>query len=314
MSSDKPGEAAAPRQITIEEAIRAAQQLQRACEYDHAEALYKAVLEAVPEEPNALHFLGVLRHQQGRNEEALALIARAAQYLPGESGPWVNLGNVLLESQRYHDAVDAYKQASILAPENILIYNNLGLLHSRRGHFELAEPCFRQALTLAPNAIYVLINYSDMLKRQGRFEEAVSYGLKSLTLDPNGPLARRVLVTSYMLTGDRASAIRVLRQWLELDPGHPEALHLLAGVGDSSTPARAPDAYILSGSPRLPCARVRGRRTRARHGAGHIGGRRARCGVRHRPVRGAPASHGDAAGRGGSVSGHAGKSEGTRQL
>jgi predicted TPR repeat methyltransferase len=244
MSNYKPDESTSQDEIKVEDAVLGAQQLQRAGKLDQAENIYQAILAAFPDEPNTLHFLGILRHQQGRNDEAVALIRRAAEGLPGDSGPWLNLGNVLLETQRFDEAVDAYKQASELAPDNILIYNNLGLLHSRRNFFDLAEAAYQHALKLAPNAEYALHNYARLMQRQGRYEEAVAYGVKTLNINPDDPKARRVLCMSHALLGDMEAARGVMRDWLAIDPGNAQAAHLLAAVGGSEAPARASNAYV----------------------------------------------------------------------
>lgn len=230
--------------VTLEEAVRAAQNMQRHGDLSAAEAVYLRILQTIPEEPNALHFLGVLRHQQGDNESATVLIHRAIAVVPLDAGPWVNLGNVMLEMKRFDKAVDAYKQATVLAPHNLLVYNNIGLLQGRRNNLELAEAAYLQALRIAPDADYVLRNYAGLLQRLARYEEAASFSIKALNASPNDPKARRLLSISYALVGDLESARGVLRDWLELDPGNPEALHLLASAGGLPVPPRASDAYI----------------------------------------------------------------------
>ena len=55
------------RDVTIPEAVCLAVGLHREGRLPEAEAIYRAVLEAVPDHPDALNFLGVLSHQQGRS-------------------------------------------------------------------------------------------------------------------------------------------------------------------------------------------------------------------------------------------------------
>jgi len=50
----------------LQERVLAAIAAQRAGRLDEAEKAYLAVLEAEPVNVDALHYLGVLRHQQGR--------------------------------------------------------------------------------------------------------------------------------------------------------------------------------------------------------------------------------------------------------
>jgi predicted TPR repeat methyltransferase len=246
MSDVPPAASAPPANITLEDAIRAGQHLQRTGKLEDAQAVYQEILALVPDEPNTLHYLGVLRHQQNRNDEALDLIRRAAERLPGDSGPWVNLGNVLLEMQRFDEAIDAYKAAAECAPDNVLIYNNLGLLHTRRSSFDLAEQCYQRALALAPQSEFVLMNFGRLRQRQGRYQEAIAYSMKSIATNPKQPAARRLLAISHTLLGDEASARQVLREWMAQEPDNPQPRHLLAGVGGVEVPARASDEYIVS--------------------------------------------------------------------
>ena len=61
---------AAPRQLTIDEAIAIAVECQKNDQLDEADALLQRVLALEPDSPDALHFSGVLAHQRGRSDEA----------------------------------------------------------------------------------------------------------------------------------------------------------------------------------------------------------------------------------------------------
>ena len=74
------------RQITTDGAARsfaAAQHLHRAGHLAEAEILYNDVLRTVTDYPEALLFLGLLRHQQGHGEAALVLMRQAIAHSPG---------------------------------------------------------------------------------------------------------------------------------------------------------------------------------------------------------------------------------------
>src|SRR3954465_7029619 len=65
------------RELTLEEAVSFAILLQKNEQFAEALELYRRVLKAAPDHSRALHYSGVLAHQQGRNGEALALIERS---------------------------------------------------------------------------------------------------------------------------------------------------------------------------------------------------------------------------------------------
>ena len=66
---------------------------------------YQRILDAHPDQPDALHFLGVLRHQQRRSEEGLALIRRAISLRSTHPDMHNNLGNLLRGLRRPEEAV-----------------------------------------------------------------------------------------------------------------------------------------------------------------------------------------------------------------
>ena len=72
--SQTPNQADEP--LTLGDAVDLALKLHQAGDLAGAERIYRGVLDIEPDIPVALHFLGVLRHQQGANEEALAVQSR----------------------------------------------------------------------------------------------------------------------------------------------------------------------------------------------------------------------------------------------
>jgi len=80
----------------VDTLMRRALDAQQARRLDDAERAYREVLATRPDEPDALHMLGVLRHERGDEEEAIALTMRALD-LTGWRVPFMrtNLGIIL---------------------------------------------------------------------------------------------------------------------------------------------------------------------------------------------------------------------------
>ena len=79
--SETPG-----RPLTLEEAVALAILLQKNEQLVEAQELYRRVLETDPDHPRALHYAGVLAHQQGRRDEAVALVERSLALAPDRGG------------------------------------------------------------------------------------------------------------------------------------------------------------------------------------------------------------------------------------
>jgi predicted TPR repeat methyltransferase len=234
----------AERDIGLRDALEIANRLQRELRFDEAESVYLQVLEQVPGEPNTLHFLGVLRHQQGRNDEALALMERALERMPQEPGLWLNLANVLIECGFHDDAVKALDNVVALRPDWVLAHNNLGILHARRQDWPQAEAALKAGIALTPDAAYLHQNLAGVYLQTGRLAQCLHHSLQSHGLDRNNVAARVFISRSLLQMGRRDEALANLHEWLAEEPDNAEALHYLAAAGGAEMPARASDAYV----------------------------------------------------------------------
>jgi predicted TPR repeat methyltransferase len=232
------------RELGLAEVLAMANRLQREQRYDEAEAIYEQVLQQLPMEPNTLHFLGVLRHQQGRNNEALALFELALKQLPHEPGVWLNLANVLIECGHHDDAVKALGNVIAMQPDSVLAHNNLGILHARRQAWPEAEAALRHALQLAPRASYLHQNLASLCLQTARLADCLHHSLQAHGLDRNNFAARVFISRSLLQMGRREEAIAHLRAWLSEVPDSAEAAHYLAAAGGAPMPPRASDAYV----------------------------------------------------------------------
>jgi len=109
---------------------------------DAAEPLLHAVLTAEPEHADAWHLRGILQHQRGAHDEAVASIRHAIGRLPRghpvRPGWLNNLGNVLLESGAAHEAAAAYQESLDQAPDSAPTWTNLATLLRRLGRLDEA--------------------------------------------------------------------------------------------------------------------------------------------------------------------------------
>jgi len=85
---------------TLVEALQTGIQHHQAGQLDEAAAIYRQVLATFPDQPDALHLLGVVSLQQGRYEEALAPISKAIELKPDAADFHGNLGAVLARTIR----------------------------------------------------------------------------------------------------------------------------------------------------------------------------------------------------------------------
>ncbi len=87
---------------------------------DDAERLYRRVLRRQADNPDALHFLGVLAHQRGQTVRAISWIRRALEIQPNYPDAYNNLGRILRENGDNEEAIRACKEAIRLRDDFVL--------------------------------------------------------------------------------------------------------------------------------------------------------------------------------------------------
>lgn len=230
--------------LTVADAVRRAIALHREGALDGAEALYRRILAASANEPNALHFLGVLKHQRGEPDTAITLIRRAIAAAPTQADPHNNLGNILVETARPEEAATAYRRAIALKADHADALSNLGAVSRALGDAAGAEAAYRDAIAFAPEHREAHKNLGRLLAGLGRHEEAVACFWKSVMLEPKRPETRRLLAMAHYANGDIPAAVAVLDEWLADEPDSPTARHMHAACSGKSVPERASDAYV----------------------------------------------------------------------
>jgi len=233
-----------PESLTVGEALGRALELQRSGELGPAERLLSAVLRAEPENPDALHFLGVLRYQQARREEAIALIRRAVAISPDYADAHNNLGNILKVEGQREAAERAYRRTLEIAPGHPDALNNLGLLLKAADRLEEALEAFDRAIATAPRHTTAHYNRGNTLVYLGRHEEAVEAYRRAIEVFPGHYEALKSLGVELYRLGRIEEARETYRQLLAVDPDNPVAAHMLAACAGAASPARASDRYV----------------------------------------------------------------------
>jgi predicted TPR repeat methyltransferase len=239
------------QELNLEEALELAIQVHRggmatrnAEMLEGARTLYERVLAVQPENPKALHFLGVLWHQRGDTAQATELIRRSIEAAPTCADYHNNFGNVLRECERIDEATEAYRQAIALEPEHADALNNLGNILKAKGASDEAIEMYERVIALEPSHAVAHQNLGNALERVGRRDEAIAHFRKAIALDPNHPDARKILALALFYSGHEAAAIEVVEQWIGLEPENPVAAHMLAAFSGADVPTRASDAYL----------------------------------------------------------------------
>jgi len=182
-----------------------------------AEQRYGAILSAVPDQGDALHYLGLVKFVTGRFGEALQSIAAAMRAATPSPDVLLHYGLVLNALNRQAEAVESFDKSIALNPQFAQAHNNRAVLLAGMGRHDDALKSYRQALTITPNDPGLHFNHGNLLMDLGRSEEALACYDRAVALHPDYPEAlcnRGVVLHALNRHGeavaslDRAIALR----------------------------------------------------------------------------------------------------------
>jgi tetratricopeptide (TPR) repeat protein len=172
-----------------------------------AAALYQQVLSIEPNNPQALHNLGVVAHHQRRHEDAIVLIGKAIKIDANNAGYHYNLGTAHHALAHFDEAAAHYRRAVALNRDYAAAYFNLAGALVSLEKFGDAADAYRQSIRLAPQVAEGHSNLADMLVRLGKPDEAEAENKRALAIKPNLVPALNNLARLLLEKGNAAEAL-----------------------------------------------------------------------------------------------------------
>lgn len=172
-------------------------------------------IDAITELADALRNSGKLANARDELEKHFSDLADDPVYLN-------LLGNARLDLGLWDAASAAYRQATLVEPNNPLAHNNLGFTLLKLSRYDEAVAAFRQAVSLAPDNPDFLFSLGCALTDQGNTNESIpllEQGTKRWANHINGLTN---LGVAYITARQPERAISPLQQAITLAPDDPE--------------------------------------------------------------------------------------------
>ena len=223
--------------------FRQAVERHRSGRLDEAEAIYRRLLAADPDDAEAHHMLGLVAAQTGRIDEAERHLEAAIARRPDHPEAHNNLGNLRQLQGRLEEAVAAHERAVAIRPDNVKAHFNLAVALTRSGRPEEAERSYRRCLELDPAMGEAHHNLAKLLRSRQRLDEAEACLMRLLELRPKDAEVHESLGALMRDAGRLADAARWFERAMRLDPKRAHLRHLVAAYTGRTTDA-APADYV----------------------------------------------------------------------
>lgn len=161
------------QRLSIQQAIDLAMQHYSAGRLTEADGICTQILQAEPNQPDALHLLGIIAYHVSKIDIAIELITKALTIKPKYAEAHNSLGNVLREQGKLNEAVAAYKLALNIQPNYTVAHNNLGLSFQDLGQMEEAVASYRAAIKINPDYAKAHFNLGFALLAEGKSKEGL---------------------------------------------------------------------------------------------------------------------------------------------
>jgi len=118
----------------------------------------------------------------------LKALQEIVQREPGNVKAWIQLGNILMDTGRFPEAIEAYQKALALDPNNVDVRVDMGTCYRSIGKPDMAIKEYQRAMEINPNHAMARKNAGVVLAYDLRNNaEAVKQFEKYLQLAPNAP-------------------------------------------------------------------------------------------------------------------------------
>jgi tetratricopeptide (TPR) repeat protein len=205
-------------------------ELHRAGRLSEAEAGYRELLAANPDDAEVLHLLGILRGQSGDRDEGLALVQRAVERDPNRDVFQHTHGEMHLHAGRLHESEAAYLRAKELNPNLTSAHTGLGQIAFLRGDLGSAETHFRIALRANEDDAQSLAGLGNIHFSRGELRQASAHLTRAAELAPDDVLIQSSLANVMLALNTPDFAVRSANNALALKPDYAPARRVLGNA------------------------------------------------------------------------------------
>lgn len=242
MDQFHPTPATTPAPRSEDPRLQKARRLAQSGKLKRAAEVFQAILKSSPNDPDALHFFGIVMQKLNRPNKALAAIKKSLKIAPKNPHALNSLGNVMKLREEYAEAEEAYTAALKLDPINGECLNNLGTIQRRQGRMSEAIISLEEAVRLKPDLAEAYYNLANLYRDEGRRDDALNAFKESFKRGGNwrDPELYAKLLVAY---DRRDEAEEMLVEFLNHYPTSKGARHQLSALR-GETPVASDEGYV----------------------------------------------------------------------
>lgn len=144
--------------------------------FEEAVKIFEQCLQSKPKDVKAEDNLGLSLEGLGRTDEAVAAYHNAITWQSGssqqDSGPYLDLGSILVTNDRCSEALPYLRDALAIAPQQVRIHRELGKAYLHLNQLDQAEAELEKSIQLAPDNAPTHFMLAQLYRKRGLEEKA----------------------------------------------------------------------------------------------------------------------------------------------
>ena len=173
---------------------------------------------------------GKTYYNNGEYDKAIEIFKKAVELNPDDDESWRWLGNSYSRNGQIEEAIKYYLKAAELNPDDSRNWFNLGILYSNNEQYKEAINSFLKVVELNPDDGYSWYGLGNSYIKNEQVEDAIKSLLKATELNSNDYQSWLDLAISYIHNEQYEEAIEPLLKAIELNPNNAGSLSLLGYV------------------------------------------------------------------------------------
>lgn len=192
-----------------------------------AEAAWRSLLRAQPNDSEAYAHLGLLEARQQHYKEAIDLDRKALRLNPAMPHLRLNLGLALFKAGDLRGAIQTFeallKHEPKSSPEALRLVTLIGLAHYALGDYAAAIPYLKQADDGDPQNLEFRMDLAQSCLKTKQYQCVLDTYHQILTINPNSAEADMLMGEAYDEMKDEGKAMEQYEAAIKADPTIPNA-------------------------------------------------------------------------------------------
>lgn len=181
-------------------------------------AIYREIVAAERNNPDATHLLALALHQSDDDAQAIPLFNRALMLSPTTPAYAANFAELWRKQENWPNAVECYRKVLRLEAGNQQIRQLLGEALNRLEKFAEAESEFRVVARSKPGNVNAWVGLAEALRRGGKLDESVEAARRGVAVVPNHADALHALGWGLIRQGRPGEGLAFIDQAIRIRP------------------------------------------------------------------------------------------------